>query len=399
MRKKAFSFKNILAVALAFLMVNMPLQALAAMSALEQRLLLLEEKMETQEKSFSWLKKFKPKADLRLRHEQLFRGSGNGTSRKFDQTRERIRFRLGGEYFFTKNLKAGFRLVTGSGDPVSTNQTLDNTFSTKNFLFDRGYADFKHKMLQVRGGKFGVPFMKSELLWDGDLSLEGAAEKISYAFGGTKLELILGQFVVEEFGPSATNSNKDDPYLMAYQGVVSQKISGLGNAKIGVGFFDYQGLAGNVSTQATKGNTVDAAGNLVTHYDIFDILGEFKTEMIMGVPIKVFAEYVQNVSGRADNLENKAWQVGAKVGKSVKKFGDWQAKYIYREVERDAVFDAVSDSDFHEGGTNAKGSELGLKFGLYDGILFNASYFITEAITGPKDGLNRLQLDLVFNLF
>ena len=116
MRKKVFSFKNILAIALAFLMVNMPLQALAAMSALEQRLLLLEEKMETQEKSFSWLKKFKPKADLRLRHEQLFRGSGNSTGRKFDRTRERIRFRIGGEYFFTKNLKAGFRLVTGSDE-------------------------------------------------------------------------------------------------------------------------------------------------------------------------------------------------------------------------------------------------------------------------------------------
>jgi hypothetical protein len=383
----------------ALAMMNMPLQAYAGMSVLEQRLLALEEKQEAQEKTFSWLKKFKPKADLRLRHEQLFRGSGNRAGRVFDRTRERIRFRIGGEYFFTKNLKAGFRLVTGNDDPVSTNQTLDNTFSTKDIRFDRGYADFKYNILQLRGGKFGVPFMKSELLWDGDLSLEGAAEKISYTSGGTRLELILGQFVVEEFGPSATRSNKDDPYLVAYQGVVSQKLGGFGNTKIGVGFFDYQGLAGNVSTQATKGNTVDAAGNLVTHYDIFDVLGEFKTEMIMGVPIKLFAEYTKNVSGRADNLENKAWQIGAKVGKSVKKFGDWQAKYIYREVERDAVFDSVSDSDFHEGGTNAKGSEFGLKVGLYDGVLFNASYFITEAITGPKDELNRLQLDLVFNFF
>jgi hypothetical protein len=399
MRKNVFSVKCIVLFAWVFAMINAPIQATAAMSSNELRLQALEEKLAEQQKTFSWLKKFKPKADLRLRHEGLFRDSANGTSRKFDRTRERIRFRIGGEYFFTKNLKAGFRLVTGNDDPVSTNQTLDNTFSTKDFRFDRGYADWKYKMLQLRGGKLGVPFMKSELVWDSDLSLEGAAEKISHKFGGTKLELIFGQFVVEEFGPSATSENDDDPYLVAYQGVISQKLGGFGKAKVSVGYFDYQGLAGNVSTQATKGNTVDGAGNLVTNYDILDIMGEFKTDMILGIPIKVFAEYAENVNGRADNLENKAWQVGAKVGKSVKKFGDWQAKYIYRKVERDAVFDAVSDSDFHEGGTNAKGSELGLKIGLYDGILFNASYFITEEITGPKDDLDRLQLDLVFNIF
>lgn len=399
MRKKVFFLKSIVLFAWMLAMINFPLNASAAASNNELRLQALEEKWAEQHKTFSWLKKFKPKADLRLRHEGLFRGKNNRSGRTFDRTRERIRFRIGGEYFFLKNLKAGFRLVTGGDDPVSTNQTLDNTFSTKDFRFDQGYADFKFKMMQLRGGKFGVPFMKSELLWDGDLSLEGAAEKLTHQFGDTKVELIFGQFVVEEFGPSATNSNKDDPYLSAYQGGVSQKLDGLGKAKVSVGYFDYKGLAGNVSTQSTKGNTVDGAGNLVTNYDILDIIGEFQTDMIMGIPIKVFAEYAKNVNGRADNLENKAWQVGGKVGKSVKKFGDWQAKYIYREVERDAVFDAVSDSDFHEGGTNAKGSELGLKIGLYDGILFNASYFITEGITGPKDGLDRLQLDLVFNIF
>ena len=399
MRKKVFSINRVVIITLVILTVLIPFQALAAMSNNDLRLQALEEKMAAQEKAFSWLKKFKPSADLRLRHEELIRSTDNGTSRKFDRTRERIRFRIGGEYFFTRNLKAGFRLVTGNDDPVSTNQTLDNTFSTKDFRFDRGYADWKYKMLQLRGGKFGVPFMQSELLWDGDLSLEGVAEKLSHTFGGTTVELILGQFVVEEFGPSATKENNDDPYLVAYQGTVSQKLGNLGQAKFGVGYFDYQGLLGNLSTQATKGNTLDAAGNHATNYDIIDIIGEFKTSMIMGVPVGVFGEYATNIASQADDLENDAWQVGVKVGKSVKKLGDWQAKYIYREVEGDAVFDAVSDSDFHEGGTNAKGSELGLKVGLYDGILFNASYFITEAITGPKDKLDRLQLDLVFKFF
>ena len=372
------------------------------MSQEELRLRALEEKFEAQEKSFDWLKKFKPKGDLRLRHEQLIREGDNGTSRVFSRTRQRIRFRIGGEYFFEKNLKVGFRLVTGSDDPISTNQTLDNDFDTKGFNFDRGYADWKYGPMQLTGGKFGSPFMGSELLWDSDLSFEGAAEKFSHKFGGTTLELILGQFAVEELSDTATSASggrEDDANLMAYQAVISQKLGGLGKAKIGVGYFDYNALAGNTLPNITKGNTLDAAGNYVTNYDLFNVLGEFKTDLIMGIPVAIFAEYVENVSDRADNLENVGWQVGGKVGKSVKKFGDWQLKYIYREVERDAVLDVFSDSDFHEGGTNAKGSELGAKVGLYDGVLVNVSYFITQEITGAKDDLERLQVDLVLTMF
>ncbi len=382
---------------LLFMSWVLPGSVLAQMSQSELRLTALEEKLEAREKKFKWLENFKPKADLRLRHESLFREGDNtaSASRKFDRHRERIRFRIGGKYHFTKNIHVGFRLVTGGTDPVSTNQTLDNSFSTKGFQFDRGYAAGKFGFgaidLKLTGGKFANPFLWSEMLWDSDLSFEGASEQVSTQFGDTKLSLILGQFVIEENG--GTN---DDPNLMAYQGVIEQKF-GMGKAKIGIGYFDYNALAGNVSTQVTKGNTLDAAGNFVTNYDIFNIIGEVGLKT--AIPVKIFAEYATNTAGRADDLENDAWQIGAKVGHKIKKFGDWQFKYLYRETERDAVLDAFNDSDFHEGGTNSKGSELGLKVGLYKGILANVSYFITEEITGGKDDLDRLQVDLVFKLF
>ncbi len=133
MRKRKVLWPNQVFVFLLLLVaLSFPVQALA-MSQDELRLRALEEKFAAQEKSFSWLKKFKPSGDLRLRQENLIREGDNGTGRIFSRSRQRIRFRIGGEYFFAKNLKVGFRLVTGSDDPISTNQTLVFFFVIRRF--------------------------------------------------------------------------------------------------------------------------------------------------------------------------------------------------------------------------------------------------------------------------
>jgi Putative porin len=411
MRKKLFSLNSIILFAWVFAMVNIPLQASAAMSTHELRLQALEEKMEAQAKAFSWLKKFKPNGDFRLRHESLFRqGENASSSQRFDRSRQRLRFRIGGEYFFTKNIKAGFRLATGpedsgSGDssPTSTNQTFDNTFSTKNINLDKAYADWKipfdKSSVQLRGGKFGVPFMKSQQIWDSDVTVEGAAEKLTHKIGNTKLELILGQFVVEEFGNSATDGGSDDVHLFAYQGVVSQNLGDFGKAKVGAAIYDFQNVQGNNLVFGPGANTVDADGDLASNFNIVNVLAEFQTDMVMGVPVKVFGGYVQNFADEADDLENDGWEAGVKIGKSVKKLGDWQVKYFFRNTGKDAVVDALNDSDFFEGGTNSEGSVVGLKVGLYDGILLSLTYMDTESIIGPSTKLQLLHADLVLALF
>jgi len=382
-------------------------ESFAGGSTLEQRLLALEKSSGADEdlrRVFSWLKKFKPLGDLRLRHESLFRkGSNPSVSQRFDRSRQRLRFRIGGEFFFTPNLKVGFRLASGDSAPTSTNQTLDNTFSTKNINLDKAYVDWLiprgTSSLRLKGGKFGVPFMKTEQVWDSDVTVEGLAEKLAHKFGNTQLELILGQFVVEEFSPGLNNGATDDIHLLAYQGIVSQKLGNHTKAKVAVTLYDYNDLKGNITTSSATGNTLDGAGNFVTNYDILNILVEIGTDAVMGIPIKLFGGYVQNVSKDADNLENKGWEAGVKIGKKVKKFGDWQAQYYFRNTERDAVLSALDHSDFHEGGTNSKGSKVGLYVGLYKGIKLTVTYINSESITGPKTDLELFQADLILTLF
>jgi Putative porin len=67
---------------------------------------------------------------------------------------------------------------------------------------------------------------------------------------------------------------------------------------------------------------------------------------------------------------------------------------MYKYIERDAVLDAYNDSDFHLGGTNAKGWVIGGNYGLMKNLWFTGRWLSTDVITGPKYGIDTLQLDL-----
>ena len=138
------------------------------------------------------LERFSFKGDFRLRHESQFNDSGNASGNVDDRHRQRIRLRLGGRFKMHDDLHIGFRLASGSSSPTSTNQTLGDSAGTKDILLDRAYVAWTPENWKIQGGKFSVPFMKSELLWDGDVNLEGASEEYRFKSGDTELILILG---------------------------------------------------------------------------------------------------------------------------------------------------------------------------------------------------------------
>jgi len=79
--------------------------------------------------------------------------------------------------------------------------------------------------------------------------------------------------------------------------------------------------------------------------------------------------------------------LGFKIGdKKVKKTGQWQIKALYRLVQQDAVFYALTDSDFHQGGTNAKGIELGAKYAIRKCIQHGYTFFDTQNERGDING-------------
>ena len=124
-----------------------------------------EKKPEAIPESLKWASKLNWYGDLRYRYEFI-----DDDSTTSDRHRNRIRARLGLDVKVSDEWNLGFRLATGntesngiSGDPISTNQTLDEAFSKKPIWLDLaffGYHPAWFKGLDVFGGKINMPFFK-----------------------------------------------------------------------------------------------------------------------------------------------------------------------------------------------------------------------------------------------
>src|SRR5205085_2110254 len=102
------------------------------------------------------------------------------------RNRERVRARLGVKVALTDEVSATIRAVSGNiNDPISTNETLTNDFTRKNFNLDWGYLTFspgtslglRPGLVSVNAGKFPLTmFRTDELVLDEDVSPEGFNE-------------------------------------------------------------------------------------------------------------------------------------------------------------------------------------------------------------------------------
>ena len=99
------------------------------------------------------------------------------------------------------------------------------------------------------------------------------------------------------------------------------------------------------------------------------------------------------------NGGNQAWRVEAMIGtnpeaRNISKKGQWGFGVEYRYVQSDAVLDALTDSDFHLGGTNTKGYILRGEYGIADGLVVGGRWLSSNEISGDPFAIDVLQLDL-----
>lgn len=341
----------------------------------------------------SWLERIKLHGDLRYRYERI---EAEG---KDDRNRHRIRARVGLDAKVTDTLDVGFQIATGSDDPVSTNQTLDGGFSSKDVWIDLAYFRWHPESipgLHVIGGKMKNPFYrpgKTELVWDGDLRPEGVAAKYSKTLANWDFFTNLGGFWVEERGAGG------DTGLFGAQAGVKYAFPFLddkGYILIGGSYYDYGNAKGKspfYDPTDPFGNSVDASGNYLFDYNLVESFAEFGFK-VHDIPISLFGNCVINTASAV--REDTGWLVGLTVGKC-KAPNSWAFRYNYRDLEADAVVGAFTDSDFIGGGTNGRGHEFGFDYQIAKNWRVGVSYFYNERepSAGEKD-YQRLQLDLVF---
>jgi hypothetical protein len=446
-----------------------------------------------------WTKRFKLYGDMRVRYERDSFDSGNynqfvnfasinnGSAFDFDQyaagnaapppflnttqdrDRERVRARIGVEGFIDDGWTVNIRFGTGADQgPVTPNQTLGSPgdFSKYQAYIDRAYFTYQPLPdLTFYAGREPNPFFTTDLIFYSDLGFDGIAAtykpQLSDAVG---LFLNGGVFpILNTAFDFSTDSDQKygsaNAYLFAIQGGVNWRIRPDLSAKLGVGFFDFEGVQGAVSqpcieqpgatfacsTDNTRfpyeqfGNTVFALRNIDTasqgvttglpaQPEYFGLASKFavldvhpRVEITTYDPIDVAleGEFLKNFGynrseildhgppnfvGPQNNLGNNGVYQGGDTAYLLKAiFGhlemhkrwDWNVTVGYKYLETDATLDSINDSDFHLGGTNAKGYLLSGSLGVAKDTYISLRYFSAQVVSGPPDGNQVVQLDLL----
>ncbi len=353
---------------------------------------------------------------------RVFKAPDDASSR----TRHRLRLRAGAEWTINEEWTLGARVATTmNADPVSTNQTMGNGFSKKDLWIDLAYFDYhplKVPGLKVTGGKINNPFYapgKTQMVWDQDLTPEGLAlqytNKTSLApweFGAA-----MAFFQVDE------RSLDSDAQMFGIQGTAKYNLreDGMAGIMAGLSYYDYINAEGyppffanndnfGNSLMLTMLNGLPNNGYYSEDFNLVELFTEINFP-IREIPFSVFADAVLNTGAEGgyfdSGKEDTGWAAGFSVGKCVAP-KSWSFRYEYRDIDRDAVVGAFTDSDFGGGGTNASGHILGAEYMLAKNVRLAATYFLNHTDGsdwirlipgwGARENVNgryqRLQLDL-----
>lgn len=347
--------------------------------------------------TLAWIEKINLYGDFRYRYEYI---DAEGSSS--DRHRNRIRARIGLEGKVNNEMTYNVRIASGSDDPVSTNQTLDGGFSSKDIWLDRAYLQWQPASLDgwtFLFGKMGNPFHKvgkNQLIWDDDLNPEGiAAQYTANLNDRTGLFVNSGGMWVEE------SSSNADASLWGVQAGLEHRLNDSDMFTWGGSYYKY----GNVKTSKTFYDVQDGFGNTtftdgdgderyMYNYQLVEGFAEYATRL-GNTPMSVYGDVVMNTASGVN--EDSGWLIGTKLGKA-KNPGTWGAGYEYRDLENDAVVGVFSDSDFIGGGTGGKGHKFGASYAIAKNATLGATYFMSER-DGDGDGsidddYDRLQFDL-----
>ncbi len=345
-----------------------------------------------------------------------------------DRYRGRLRARLGLDAAITQELKAGFRLATGNTrDPVSTNQTLGNTGNRYQTVLDQAYLRYQTAgptpTLSAVAGRFPNPWFSTDLVYDSDLGFEGAA--LTYRPGFLPRQAVfatVGAFPLQEVALSG-----DDKWLFGGQLGFDWAFPQRSRLRAGLAYYDFHKMHGvrnafglsqsdfTAPDYLQKGNTLFDIRNdadpdtflfaLASDYNLANVTAELDLGHFDPVHVVLTADYVRNVGFDQDAVFERTgfdvdprvdgYQLLAALGwLKVDTRGAWRVFGGWRHLERDAVLDAFTDSDFHLGGTDAEGWTLGWDYGLARNTWLTMRYLSADEIDGPPLGIDVVQFDL-----
>ena len=349
------------------------------------------------EQKVAWAAKTEFKGDVRVRQETV---KIDGESDGKNKDRQRIRARLGAYTEINPQVNTGIRIATGGGDDArSTNQDLDNYFDKKQLWLDQAYIDYHPtavKDLHLIGGKMPQPWVSmGDVIWDSDINPEGLAATYKHNLGNSGVEMFgsAGYYTLKDNVDGEGVQFRND--LSLYTGQLGARFAPTDSLKVTLGGSVYSYNNDKDSACPTTGTkTTPCAlavnGNSTDEFRLYEGFGQVDIANLP-VPLSLYGQYVHNAA--TDSDQDNAWLVGFK-----SKLNAFSLDYNYRDIQRNAVVGAFTDSDFANGTTGSRGHKIKLGYEIDKNFGLGVTYFLTKAdyaTSTQKDAnANTLQLDV-----
>jgi hypothetical protein len=350
-----------------------------------------------------------------------------------DRVRFRGRARLAVDSDITDSITAGMRITTGNtSDLVSETQTLDGT-APYQFGLDELYIRLdernarKFPWLSVVGGRFLNPYgTPTDLIFHKDLTFEGVALTGRLGLGDGSAEQSHLFFTAGAHPIQEVALSPHDKWLVGGQLGANLRWGEGQHLRFSGAFYDYFNVTGRLNPPDStiynytapvflrQGNTYyDISNSTDPTVNLFALAAKYRLANVNATYELGVGRYTLGVT--ADAVRNLAYntaQVSANYGHYVAPrtkgyqaevsfgyptaltAGSWRGVVGYRYLQRDAVIDAYTDSDFHWGGTDATGYYIVADYGLANRVWMRLRYLSSNAIDGATLGIDTLQLDL-----
>jgi len=313
-----------------------------------------------------------------------------------DRQRDRIRARFNANFRVNDTITGQFGISTGSTDPRSGNQTLDGQNSRKDFDLDVAYVTWAPTAaVKLTLGKQRYAWTRTgALFYDNDVNPEGIS--LNYAKGN----LFAGVFYdwlaerALSFGNVTTGTNVDSIMFgtqIGYRIPISDSV----RLTLAGTYMDFNGVQGynplfggssfgnTTTTSAAVCNRSLPAGTacLLSDYDIVEGSADL-TWSLGGKPLRMFVDYAQNLEAEVNPVANDkldtAYAVGVQFNAASAVKGTWEFGLLYQQIEKDALFGQLIDSDFGDGNTDTKGFVIKGGYTFARNWTINGTLFLNE---------------------
>ncbi len=329
--------------------------------------------------------------DLQLRYEGNFSDVDAP-----DRNRGVMRGRIRADYQVNSVVTIGAEMSTGDADdPNSVHVTLSDFVDDFEVNLSRMYArlDFDNGVSLV-GGKFANPFMRTDLVWDGDVNPQGAAAMYSFQpASGITIRAAGVYSIIEEASLGPDSDMLGGQVQLTFEPHPDWRFTAA------VGYYDY---SLDTVTSANAGdfrdNLQNGLGGYLSDFDLFNVLA---SASYLGLgehwPVTITEDYVKNLGAAVNDDEGFGTEIS--LGQTASQ-GDWRFAYGYSQAEIDAVLGAFSHDNLGIA-TNYQSHLIGIDYALFEHVILNATLYhykpLNSAYAGvnaPHDWLDRLRLNL-----